>query len=218
MPKNYFLNREERSKHPSQVKIGDIVFIVAKEDQGTKDFNKLYFGAIQRVLSGGDGYEKGFKINLQIIEKGNFNFEEYYNKCIMNFTTPKNIPWNKVNEFYEFMKTAKYTDQYKVGRIQYFALPKDFSPNPVIKSYTIGLYNNDVCDIDQLEKEIQFVRSKYTVIDKDFSLHIESLFKYRNLNKVFSAEQLERMNYKKNYIKITISEEKYLEKSELFFF
>lgn len=218
MPRNYFLNREERSKHPSQVKIGDLVFIVAKEDQGTKDFNKLYFGAIQRVLSSGDGYEKGFKINLQIIDKGYFNFQKYYEECIMTFTNPQRIPWDKVNEFYEFMKTAKYTDKYIVGRIQYFALPKEFKPKPRIKSYTIGIYNNDICDIPQLEKEVQFIRSNYTVLDKDFAIQVEALFKYRNLNKVFSAEQLERMNYKKNYIKITISEEKYLEKSELLFF
>ena len=217
MPKNYFQNREERSKHPLQVKIGDLVFIVAKEDQGTKDFNQLYFGAINRVLSGGDGYEKGFKINLQIIEKGTFDFYRYYKECIFHFRSPQNIPMDKVQEFYAFMKTAKYTDNYKVGRIQYFALPPNFEPEPKMETFYVGISNNKICDIPILEQQVIYIKSNYTILDNNFISHIEQLSKYRNLNKVFSKDRLKQMNYKENYCRITIKENRYLTQSELLY-
>lgn len=217
MPKNYFINREERSKYPSQVKLKDYVFIVAKEDQGTKDFHTLYFGIINNILSGGEGYANGFKVNIEILDKGDFDFEDYYRTCILNFNDLDNVSTNKVLDFYNFAEKTKRTGTYKVGRIQYFGLPKNFKPKTISKELYLGLHDNKLCDLDFLNNQINIIKSKYVIKDPSFYDHIEQMKKYRTLSKIFTKEKLLSMNCPPCYCQVIIESNNFLVKSKLIY-
>ena len=58
MALNYFANRPEESKIPEKIHQGDIVMIIPKEKQGSRDAKDLITGKVNRVLSKGDRYEK----------------------------------------------------------------------------------------------------------------------------------------------------------------
>ncbi len=64
MPLNYFANRPEESKIPSKIHQGDIVMIIPKQKQGSRDPKDLITGKVQRVLSQGDRYENGVKVEI----------------------------------------------------------------------------------------------------------------------------------------------------------
>ncbi len=64
MALNYFANRPEESRIPSKIHQGDIVMIIPKEKQGTRDPKDLITGKVNRVLSQGDRYENGVKVEV----------------------------------------------------------------------------------------------------------------------------------------------------------
>ncbi len=68
LPINHFKNRSEDAKYPSRLKKGDLVLIIEKENQGTRDPSKLVKGRIVRVYSKGDYYENGAKVQV-ILDK-----------------------------------------------------------------------------------------------------------------------------------------------------
>lgn len=208
MPKNYFMNREKRSTDPSKVSNGDYVFIVAKEDQGIKDFNKLYFGKINQTLSNGCGYKNGFKVNLQVIDKGKFDFYKYYKECILNFNNPENIPKEKVDELWDYLRDAKPTGQFVIGRIQYIAFPEGYKPKPLITTLKLGLANNQLCDLNTLQQQIQYIKSSYYIKASDYKEILDKLIKYRTLILTLDTDMLKSMNISPNYCEITIENNK----------
>lgn len=64
MPINYFVNRPEESKKPECINPGDIVMIIPKEKQGTRNPKDLIIGKVNRVLSHGDYYKNGVKVEV----------------------------------------------------------------------------------------------------------------------------------------------------------
>ena len=62
MPLNYFDNRPEDSRIPSKIHQGDIVMIIEKNNQGSKNPKDLVTVKVNRVLSKGDRYENGVKV------------------------------------------------------------------------------------------------------------------------------------------------------------
>ena len=69
MPVNHFINRPEESKIPSELMVGDTVYIIQKEDQGTRDINKLVLGQIVHIYSSGNYYENGVKVQILLDER-----------------------------------------------------------------------------------------------------------------------------------------------------
>ena len=76
MPINYFQNRDEDSKYPSRINIGDEVLIIEKENQGTRNVNDLVWGTVIEKLSHGNYYENGTKVKIRLSEK-DWRFHEY---------------------------------------------------------------------------------------------------------------------------------------------
>lgn len=74
MPVNHFVDRPEDSKIPSQLLPGDTVYIIQKEDQGTRDINKLVLGKILKVYSKGNYYENGAKVQI-ILDERDWRYE-----------------------------------------------------------------------------------------------------------------------------------------------
>lgn len=74
MPINYFVNRPEESRHPECIHQGDIVMIIPKDKQGTLDPKDLVTGKVNRVLSKGDRYENGVKVEV-ILHPKDWRFE-----------------------------------------------------------------------------------------------------------------------------------------------
>lgn len=64
MPINHFANRPEESRIPECIHQGDIVMIIPKEKQGSRDVKDLIIGKVNRVLSKGDRYENGVKVEI----------------------------------------------------------------------------------------------------------------------------------------------------------
>lgn len=64
MPINHFKDRHEDTKIPSRIQQGDIVLIVTKEKQGTKNIEDLIEGVVFQVLSKGTYYNNGAKVLL----------------------------------------------------------------------------------------------------------------------------------------------------------
>ena len=64
MPVNNFHNRQECTKTPQGINIGDLVKIIEKEKQGSKDENDLVIGYVKRILSHGKYYRNGIKVEL----------------------------------------------------------------------------------------------------------------------------------------------------------
>lgn len=64
--KNYFANRKIESMVPSMIDIGDLVYIIEKENQGTKNPNDLVKGYVIRVLSKGKKYKNGTKVKIKL--------------------------------------------------------------------------------------------------------------------------------------------------------
>lgn len=64
MPKNNFDNRQECTKYPNKMHIGDLVKIIKKENQGSSDERDLVIGYIKRILSHGKYYRNGIKVEL----------------------------------------------------------------------------------------------------------------------------------------------------------
>lgn len=74
MPINYFVNRPEESKCPDCIHQGDIVMIIPKEKQGSRDAKDLITGKVNRVLSKGLRYENGVKVEI-ILHPADWRFE-----------------------------------------------------------------------------------------------------------------------------------------------
>ena len=68
MPINYFINRPEESKKPECLEQGDIVMIIPKEKQGTRNKMDLIVGKINRILSKGDYYNNGAKVEVLLCD------------------------------------------------------------------------------------------------------------------------------------------------------
>lgn len=75
MPINYFIDRPEESRHPECIQQGDIVMIIPKEKQGSRDVKDLITGKVNRVLSHGDRYENGVKVEI-ILHPSDWRFKE----------------------------------------------------------------------------------------------------------------------------------------------
>jgi len=69
MPINHFINRSEDAKYPERLTIGDTVYIIQKEDQGTRDVNKLVLGKITHIYSHGNCYANGAKVQILLAEE-----------------------------------------------------------------------------------------------------------------------------------------------------
>ena len=75
MPINHFINRPEESKIPSQLMVGDTVYIIQKEDQGTRDVTKLVLGQIVHIYSHGNYYKNGAKVQI-ILDEEDWRYPE----------------------------------------------------------------------------------------------------------------------------------------------
>lgn len=64
MPKNNYKNRQECTMYPSKMNVGDLVKIITKEKQGSSLESDLAIGYIDRILSKGDRYKNGIKVQL----------------------------------------------------------------------------------------------------------------------------------------------------------
>jgi uncharacterized protein YwbE len=69
MPVNHFINRSEDSMYPDRLNIGDTVYIIQKEDQGTRDISKLVLGNIVHIYSKGNYYKNGAKVQIILSEE-----------------------------------------------------------------------------------------------------------------------------------------------------
>ena len=216
MPKNYFLNREPRSMDSSKVKNGDFVFIVTKEKQGEKHFSNLHLVKIKQTLSNGDSYKNGFKVNGQEVDKGSFGWESYYKNCIMNFNTPEKVNMEEVQKAYEYLKDAPLTDKFYIGRIQYIALPSNFTPQPDISTLKLGLANNQICDYVTLQEQLEYIKSNYYIECNNYNILIEKLIRFRTLVNMLDQKTLKSMRVLPNYCEITIENNKYIKKIRYF--
>lgn len=211
MPKNYFINRENRSMDSSKVKDGDYVFIVTKEDQGIKDFSKLHLVKIIRTLSHGRSYKNGFKVNGQEVDKGDFDWDNYYKNCILKFNDPNNkIDMSMIEKAYEYLKNAPLTDNYFIGRIQYIALPEHFTPKPEITYIKLGLVNNIECDTNALDKQLEYIKSNYYIDCSNYDDEVAKLRNYRNLSKIMDGETLKQVNIYPNHCILTIEDNRFV--------
>lgn len=75
MPVNHFINRPEESKKPSELMVGDTVYIIQKQDQGTRDIKKLVLGQIVHIYSHGNYYENGAKVQI-VLDEDDWRFPE----------------------------------------------------------------------------------------------------------------------------------------------
>lgn len=75
MPENHFKNRDEDSRWPSRLDIGDIVLIIEKDKQGSRDINDLVKGTIIRKLSKSDRYENGAKVEI-VLHPDDWRYKE----------------------------------------------------------------------------------------------------------------------------------------------
>lgn len=75
MPLNYFANRPEESRLPEKIHQGDIVMIIPKDKQGSRDPRDLITGKVNRVLSKGDRYENGVKVEV-LLHPLDWRYEE----------------------------------------------------------------------------------------------------------------------------------------------
>lgn len=65
---NHFKDRDEDGKYPDRLTVGDIVKIIEKENQGSRNEEDLVEGIITRKLSKGYKYENGAKVMIQLSE------------------------------------------------------------------------------------------------------------------------------------------------------
>lgn len=82
MPINHFKNRSEDGKYPERLNKGDTVLIIEKENQGTRDTSKLVKGKIVRILSKGNRYENGAKVQIVLTEDDHRFKENGYSSYI----------------------------------------------------------------------------------------------------------------------------------------
>ena len=75
MAVNHFKNRDEDGMYPSRLTQGDTVLIIEKENQGTRDMSKLVKGKIVRILSKGNRYKNGAKVQI-VLSEDDHRFEE----------------------------------------------------------------------------------------------------------------------------------------------
>lgn len=208
MPKNYFMNRENRSMDSSKVRNGDFVFVVTKENQGIKHFDQLYLVKINQTLSNGERYKNGFKIAGTIIESTGFDWKEYYKNCIMNFNTPEKVDMNEVQKAYKHLINASLSDKGVVGRIQYIALPKNFKPKPETSFLKLGLSNNEICDTKTLQQQLQYIKNNYYIDCPNYEENIDKLTRFRVLKTTLDANTLHGMSIYPNYCEVTIEDNK----------
>lgn len=74
MPKNYFEGRQECTKCPDGIYIGDTVQIITKDKQGSKSKEDLVTGKVERILSKGNYYRNGIKVELETGEIGRVQY------------------------------------------------------------------------------------------------------------------------------------------------
>ncbi|HCL4480013.1 TPA: DUF2196 domain-containing protein [Clostridium botulinum] len=68
MPKNYFENRQICTMYPDGINVGDIVQIITKDKQGSKNKSDLIEGTVIRILSHGSYYRNGVKVELERLD------------------------------------------------------------------------------------------------------------------------------------------------------
>lgn len=75
MPDNFFANRDKDSMSTDTLFIGDLVLIIEKENQGTKDVKDLVKGKIIAKLSRpGQVYKNGAKVKV-ILDKTDWRYK-----------------------------------------------------------------------------------------------------------------------------------------------
>lgn len=82
MPVNHFVNRSEDAKYPERLNVGDTVYIIQKEDQGTRDIKKLVLGKITHIYSKGNYYENGAKVQI-ILSEEDHRYKEHGNSSFI---------------------------------------------------------------------------------------------------------------------------------------
>lgn len=224
MPKNYFINREERSMLPNKVKAGDFVFIVEKQKQGCKTIDELVLGKIKNKLSNGDRYKNGAKqmvipISAETRKKIKPIIDLYFKNAILHFNDKNYDLQPYIDKFNEGLKElqidlddecSKYEGELIVGRIQYYLYPENYKPKPKINILKLGLSNNQICDINTLQQQIQYIKSNYYINCSNYDENLNKLIKFRTLINTFDINTLNQMNIYPNYCEFIIENNKYL--------
>lgn len=218
MPKNYFKNREKRSMDPTKVKVGTLAFIVEKEKQGAKSLDELQLGLIKQKLSNGDLYKNGAKVKIAPLNKEIRKIikpliDEYYQNAILHFNE-ENYDLNKyVEDFNNKLEQlnldlnkecSSYEGELIVGRIQYYLYPEEYKSKPEITTIKLGLSNNQLCDINTLQQQVSYIRSKYVIGVDNFDEIIIKLNRFRTLINTLDINTLKQMNIYPNYCEINI--------------
>lgn len=88
MPANHFKNRPLWTQFPSMIEVGDWVQIIEKENQGTRSDSDLVNGQVKRVLSHGQRYQNGAKVELTSGHIGRVQYEGDPSKGVANSVEP----------------------------------------------------------------------------------------------------------------------------------
>ena len=226
MPKNYFLNREERSMNSNLVKCNQFAFVVEKHMQGCKNIEQLQLGLIKMRLSNGGHYRNGAKVKIAPLSYSTRNkikkqLDNYYNNAILHFNDIDTTPY--VKEFNSYLEKLhidirkeceEYEGELIVGRIQYYLYPEEYIPAAKITYLYLGLLNNKICDLFVLNEQLKYLKSNYYFDCKDYDKYIEKLIKYRTIKECYNSLDLPIIDLKPNYCKLSIENDKYIKEIE----
>lgn len=230
MPKNYFINREQRGMDSNIVKCNQLVFIVEKHMQGCKSIDELQLGLIRLRLSNGGVYKNGCKVKIAPLSPTTRKMikpyiDEYYKKAILNFNNP-NFDFkphiNKLNAAIknlglDLMKECnEYEGELIVGRIQYFLYPENYKPDPILTILKLGLSNNKICDINSLQEQLNYIKSNYYINCNNYLENTNKLIKFRTLINTFDINTLRQMGIFPNYCEIFIEDNKYIKDTKYY--
>lgn len=220
LPKNYFLNREERSMNSDLIKCNQFAFIVEKHMQGCKSIDELQLGLIKMKLSHGGHYKNGAKTKISPLSPATRKklkpyIDEYYKNAILHFNEPgynleKHI--DKFNAALEKLdidirkECEEYEGELIVGRIQYYLYPDNYTPPPKRTFLMLGLANNKICDLSTLEQQLEYVKSNYYIDCANFNKYINELINFRTMQKCCDIREVLMMGYKPNCCKLIIEE------------
>lgn len=229
MPKNYFLNREQRSMNPSLVKVGTIAFIVEKEKQGAKSLDELQLGVIKQKLSHGDLYKNGAKMKIAPLSQETRKkmkplIDKYYKNAILHFNDKNYNVQPFIDEFNDELskldidiekECKNYNGELIVGRIQYYLYPENYKPKPIINILKLGLTNNQICNLETLQQQLQYIKSNYYIQCDNYEESINELIKFRTLIQTFDINTLKQMRIYPNYCEIIIEDNLFIKKVKL---
>lgn len=213
MPQNYFKNREDRSKEPDKIPLNSLVFIVEKHMQGTPNFEDLVLGRVIRVLSNGGHYNNGAKVVVYpIINKESLPLDRWYNDYILNFGNIDMEFYDYVDEINSF-ELEEDTMNTVIGRVQYFLMPPNYKPKPIISDFLLGVEGDYICDINTLNNQIDYLKSNFYIDTKDLDNIISKLIKYRTMAMLFDQEHLNSLEIYPNYCEMKIYNYKYIKEN-----